>query len=139
VFGESQILTGLLSGSHLIGLTLIVGGALVTGLRLMGVIMPGTPVADVVAAPIRGMTVGLAISVASGLLMFAPRASAAAGNGFFQLKMSLLVAAACFHFAVIRRLSRVDASPRLLQGIGAVGFALWFSVAVAGCAFIFLE
>jgi hypothetical protein len=82
------------------------------------------------------MSVGLAVSVATGLLLFAPRASAAAGNGIFQAKMLLVLTAAVFQFAVVPRL---DTRSRMLKLAGTMQLALWFSVALAGCAFILLE
>jgi hypothetical protein len=138
--GGSTQLTGFLSAIHLLGLTLVVGGALVSSLRLLGALLPERPVRDVTAAAGQGMLLGLTISVTSGLLLFAPRASAAAENTFFQVKMLLLVAASVFHFAVYRRVSRRrDASAGVLRLTGALGLALWFGVALAGCAFILLE
>ena len=138
--GGSTLLTGLLSAIHLLGLTLLVGGALVASLRMLGLILTDRPMNDVTPGPVRGMVVGLVISVVSGLLLFAPRASVAAENGFFQVKMSLLGAAVVFHFAVYRGASRhVDAKPSQVKLTGGLGLMLWFGVAVAGCAFILLE
>jgi hypothetical protein len=138
--GQSTGLTALLSGAHLVGMTLVVGGAFLSGLRLLGAFLPERPIAEVAAAPVRGMLAGLFISVSSGLLLFAPRASAAAGNQFFRTKMLLLLCAAAFYFAFYRRASRAaslgSAGAKLT---GACGLLLWFGVALAGCAFILLE
>lgn len=138
--GQSTLLIGFISAIHLLGLTLLVGGALVSSLRMLGVILIEHPVIDITPAPGRGMIVGLTISVTTGLLLFAPRASAAAENSFFQVKMLLLFAAAMFHFAVYRRVSRrTDARPSVVKFTGGLGLALWVGVAIAGCAFILLE
>ena len=138
--GGSTQLTGLLSGIHLLGLTLLVGAAVVSGLRMMGIILVETPTADVVLWPGRGMIVGLIISVSSGLLLFSPRAVAAAGNSLFQIKILLLSVAVAFHFGVYRRISkRHDARASALKITGGLGLMLWFAVAVAGCAFILFE
>jgi uncharacterized protein DUF6644 len=134
--GGSTLLTGFLSAIHLLGLTLLVGGALVASLRMLGIILADRPSSDVTPGPVRGMAVGLTISVASGLLLFAPRAAAAVDNSFFQVKMLLLFAAIAFHFAVFRGASRRADDARLPGGVGLI---LWFGVAVAGCAFILLE
>src|SRR5438128_8484908 len=74
--GQSTLLTGLLSGIHLLGLTLLVGSAVVSSLRMLDVILTDQSICDVVRAPGRGMILGLTISVVSGLLLFAPKASA---------------------------------------------------------------
>ena len=136
----SSNLTGFLSGIHLLGLTLLVGSALVSSLRMLGLILTERPIGDVTPAPVRAMAIGLMISVVSGLLLFAARASAAAGNSFFQAKMALLVAAALFYFAVYRGVSRQgDAKPGTARFVGGLGLILWAGVAVAGCAFILVE
>ena len=138
--GDSTLLTGFLSGIHLLGLTWLVGAALVSSLRMAGLILTDRPLRDVTSGPGRGMIMGLAISVTSGLLLFSPRATVAAANSFFQVKMLLLGAAVLFHFAVYRGISRrTDAESSAVKLTGGVGFILWFGVAVAGCAFILFE
>src|SRR5687767_1581428 len=97
---QSTLLIGSLSAIHLLGLTVVVGGAFVSGLRLLGVVLRDRPVSDVAATVSRGMTWGLGLSLTTGLLMFAPRASLAVENRFFQLKMLLLLVATVFHFLV---------------------------------------
>ena len=138
--GGSTRVIGFVSAIHLLGLTVVAGGALVSSLGLLGALFPDRPVSKMTTTVEQGVTLGLAISVGSGLLLFAPRASAAADNGIFVTKMLLLAAAAVFHFTVYHRvIRRVDAPVLLLRMVGALGFALWFGVAVAGCAYILLE
>ena len=138
--GDSLLLTAGLSSIHLIGFTLLMGGALVSNLRLVGILFPERPILEVTGPAGRGIVLGLVVSVATGLLLFAPRAPAAVENGAFQLKMLLLVAAAGFHFTLHRNVTRrIPTTPRLLRAAGALGLALWFGVALAACAFILLE
>jgi hypothetical protein len=140
IIGNSTSLTGLISGIHLLGLTLLVGAVLVSSLRMLGIILGNSPLRDVASAPGRGIIAGLILSAGSGLLLFAPRASAAAVNGIFQIKMLTLVTAAAFHFGVYRRVVRgADTEPVRVRLTGGIGLALWVGVAVAGCAFILLE
>lgn len=137
---QSVPLNGVLSGLHLVGLTLLVGSVLVSTLRLLGVVLPHEPVAEVTRATRRGIAVGLAISVASGLLLLSPRISRASANYIFQLKMLLLCAAAAFHFTIYsnaaRGSGRTGLAPRV---VGALGLLLWFAVVLAGAAFILIE
>ena len=78
--------------------------------------------------------------MATGVPLFASRASTIAENGFFQIKMLLLTIAVVFHFAIYRQVTRrPDVQSRLLKLTGACGLGLWFGVAAAGCAFILLE
>jgi hypothetical protein len=138
--GESLLLTGALSAIHLIGFTLVTGGALVANLRMLGVLFAERPAVEVTRPAGRGVAVGLAISVATGLLLFAPRARDASVNSTFQVKMLLLALATVFHFTVHRRASRRPASPPgLLRTVGAISLLLWTGVALAGCAYILLE
>jgi hypothetical protein len=136
---DSLLLTGGLSAVHLLGFTLATGGALVANLRLLGALFPQRPVAEVSRPASRGIAAGLALSVATGLLLFAPRAVAASANSTFQVKMLLLVGAATFHFMSHRVARRPFARPGLLRAMGGVGLALWVGLALAGNAFILLE
>lgn len=136
---ESLLLTGALSAVHLLGFTLVTGGALVANLRLLGALFPDRPVLEVTGPAERGVAAGLAVSIGTGLLLFAPRAPSASANGIFQLKMLLLLAAATFHFTAHRGVARRGATPVLLRVTGGFGLALWAGVALAGCAFILLE
>jgi uncharacterized protein YacL len=138
--GGSTLLTGFISAIHLLGLTLLVGGALVSSLRMLGITLTDRPMSDVTPGPGRGMIIGLVISVVSGLLLFLPRAVAAAESSVFQVKMTLLCAATLFHFGVYRGISRrTDATASVVKFTGGVGLILWFGIAVAGCAFILFE
>lgn len=137
---ESTLLTGTLSAVHLLGFTLVTGGAFVSNLRLLGILLPERPALDVSRPATRGIAVGLLISVATGALLFAPRATVASGNPIFQTKMALLASATVFHFAVHRTVARRPAvAPAMLRTVGGIGFLLWAGVALAGCAFILLE
>jgi hypothetical protein len=138
--GGSSILVGSLSSIHLLGFTLITGGALVSNLRLLGVLFADRPVREVVGPTFRGIEVGLLISIPTGFLMFTPRAMSAFANETFRLKMLLLLTAAVLHFAFFRRIARgAVSSTGALKAAGAMGLALWLGVGLAGCAFILLE
>ena len=136
--GGSLLLTGFLSSVHLLGITLVAGGAFVSGLRLLGVMLPDRPLSSVTHAARRGIVLGLVVSVSSGLLLVAPRALGAFDNSFFQVKMLLLIVALVFHFSFYRAVAlNRDESP--LRFAGILQITLWFGVVAAGCAFILLE
>lgn len=137
---DSLLLTGALSAVHLLGFTLVTGGAFVSNLRFLGVLLHDRPVLDVARPAGRGIALGLAISIATGLLLFAPRATDASINRIFQIKMLFLASATAFHFTVHRAASRRPSASRgALRAVGATGFLLWAGVALAGCAYILLE
>ena len=136
---QSSRITGGLSATHLIGLALVMGGALLSNLRLLGLLFPQRPAAEVTSLAGRAVLAGLLVSVTTGVMLFSARASDISSNGTFQLKMALLAAAAVVQFAVVGRSGRGVPSASRLRVTGAVGLALWFGVAFAGCAFILFE
>jgi len=136
---DSTILTGGLSGLHLIGLTLLVGSALVSSASLAGFVTNDQPVAELTRAARRVSVIGLCISIATGLLLVSFRLSMSTASRAFQLKMLFIVAAALFQFLVsmpAARGRRTALSPGLAGGIT---FLLWFGVVLCGCAFILFE
>ena len=137
---ESLALTAALSAIHLLGFTLVMGSALLANLKRLGALLPRVSRAEVLRPANRAILLGLAISVATGALLFAARATTVSANGTFQLKMALLLTAAAFHF-VVGRDEHVEgsvASPRARVG-AALSLALWLALAVTACAFILLE
>jgi hypothetical protein len=140
LIAESLPLTASLSAIHLIGFTVVTGSALVANLRLLGVLLNQRPITEVSGAARRGIAVGIAISIATGLLLFASRAASVSANGTFQVKMLLLVAAIVFHFTLHRSVSQnASATVPVLRATAATSLALWFGVALAGSAFILFE
>jgi hypothetical protein len=138
--GESLPLTASLSAVHLLGFMLVLGGALLADLRLLGIVLPRWPAGEVAAPAARVILLGLVVSVSTGLLLFSSRAASVSASGTFQLKMSLLVAATLFHFTVLGGVaSRSAPRPALLRSIGAAGLCLWMGLAFAGAAFILFE
>lgn len=136
---DSLLLTGALSAVHLVGFTLSTGGALVANLNLLGVLFPGRRAIDVTRPATRGIALGVVVSVITGGLLFAPRASVASANGIFQTKMLLLAAAVLFHASVHQRVARHDGSALARRGTAIVGLLLWTGLAVSGASFILLE
>jgi hypothetical protein len=136
---DSLMLTGGLSAVHLIGFTLITGGALVANLNLLGVLFRGRTAIEVSRPATRGIVLGLGISIVTGTLLFAPRATVASVNGIFQTKMLLLASAVLFHLAVHQRVARTSPSTFARRSTAVVGLLLWVGLALAGCAFILLE
>ena len=137
---ESATVTAWLSAVHVVGFALVIGSALVANLRGLGVVFPRSEVAEIVVPANRAIVLGLAISVATGALLFAARATDAGANGIFQLKMLLLVAAAAVQFALVGRRGALDRrSAGATRAVSAVALALWLGLALAACAFILLE
>jgi hypothetical protein len=136
---DSLMLTGALSAVHLIGFTLTTGGALVANLNLLGVLFRGRRAIEVTRPATRGIALGLVVSVITGALLFAPRATVASVNGIFQTKMLLLIVAVIFHASVHQRVARHDGPALARRGTAIVGLLLWTGLAVSGASFILLE
>ena len=128
--GGSPTITAVLSALHALGFTFIMGGALFANLGRLGVLFPARPVRELTVPGSRLIALGLAISLPTGLMLFAPRALTAAHNSTFQLKMLLILAASAVQFGLLRRDARA---------VGAVGLVLWLGLAAAACAFILFE
>jgi hypothetical protein len=140
VVANSLALTAGLSAIHLIGFTLLMGGAIVSNLRLAGVLLTRQTLVEIRRPAERGMLAGLCISVTTGVLLFSARASEASQNMLFQFKMAALVAAFVFQFVLQRRLVSTTLDPgRIARATGMVGLILWFTLAIAACAFVLLE
>ena len=138
VVKDSLLLTGGLSAVHVLGMTLITGGAFVSNMRLLGVLLASDDLATITRAAGRGLSVGLMLSVASGLPLFMARATAASVNPTFRTKMLILVAASLFQFTVHHWASQHVANRRALRLVGAMGLCLWVGVATAGVYYILL-
>lgn len=137
---QSPYLMGGLSSIHLLGLTLIVGSSILVCLRSFGFLLPDQPHSEVMRAAGRAILLGCAISLTTGLLMFAARAETASGHSAFQIKMILLLAAVLFHFTLYRSVSRSGGSrPPWRRLTGVLGVALWFAIGFCGCLFAVFE
>jgi hypothetical protein len=125
---------------HALAFTLVTGSALAANLRAVGVLLARTALRDVIVPANRAILMGLAISVVTGGLLFSARAAEAAANGWFQLKMLLLIIAAAFQFTIWRgAASESPLAHARVVASGAAGLLLWLGLAVAACAFILLE
>ena len=133
---KSPYLIGLLSSIHLLGLTLIGGSAIVSCLRGVGMLLPERPLAEIMKPAGRGVALGFGLSLGSGLFLFTPQAASAVGDPAFQIKMTLVLAAAVFHFTLYNYVARrVALRPPVLSLAAVLGLALWLGVAFAGFAF----
>jgi hypothetical protein len=133
---QSPHLVGLLSSLHLLGLTVIGGSGIVSLLKALGMLVPERPLAEVLRPAWKGIVLGFAISLASGVFLFAPRASSAVGDPAFQAKMLLVLVAIIFHFTLVRYAAkRAESSSTALLLTVMLGLVLWVGVAFAGFAF----
>jgi hypothetical protein len=131
----------LLNATHIFALTLLVGGILPADLRMLGLFR------SVAIAPfVRLMTSiaasGLALAIATGLLLFSVQPLEYAGNRAFLVKVSLVAFGAVLALAV-----RFSGPWRTFLATGEVGalrvtallsLAIWLSALIAGRWIAFL-
>lgn len=135
----SLTLTAGLSAAHLLGFTLVMGGAVVSNGRLMGAILPGASFAGVLRVGRFVILTGLAVSIATGIALFSARAATIIESTAFLLKMSLLVAAVAVQIEIWRRAFHDAAAEPSTILIGMLGLTLWLALALSACWFILFE
>lgn len=136
---DSTILTGTLSGLHLIGLTIIVGSSLVSLAALSGLIVNDQPIAELTRAGRRAIALGVMLNIVTGFLLVSFRLAMSLATRSFQVKMTLLALAVAFHFLIYSPVARGQRVMVSRKVAGTIGFLLWFAVVLSGCAFILFE
>lgn len=120
--------------AHLLGLVLLVGGIGVVDLRVLG-LWPRLPLATLSRALTPVAIAGLALSAASGLVLFAADAGPLYRSETFRWKLAL-IAAALVNAALFRRLwpeARLgEAAPTGARAMAAVSVGLWLWVGALG-------
>ena len=136
---DTEWLTPLFSTMHEIGMTLLLGGVLVTNLRMLGLIMTRRPVSEVVTELRPWIVSGLVIMLTTGLGLLLPEAVRWYRSDPFRMKMAFLLAALVFQFTIHRSVAQNgSASLGLCRTVGALSLVLWFGVGVGGRAITFL-
>jgi hypothetical protein len=135
--GQSTMRVAWLMTFHLLGLTIWLGSTVVQSLRLFGVILKNEPSAQLARSMESWSTVGLALTLCSGFLIFTGGAASYFEGSVFRIKMQLLLLALAFHFTLFRRVMRADEGrfgPILNAITGVAALTLWFGVGMAGRA-----
>ena len=123
---------------HLFGLTLVLGTALVVNLRIFGLGLRQLSVGELLSDTRRWNTLGLLLSIGSGVLLLISEAVKLAGSPPFALKMALFVTALVYTSLVHRRIvRRTQTLGWWEKASAALTLTLWFGVALAGRAIAF--
>src|SRR5258708_10586002 len=119
---------------HLLGLTLLLGTVVLVNLRLCGYGLRRQSMAEVATDALPWMLVGMAVTMASGSLLFVSEAMKCYGSLPFFVKMGFLFTALVFTFTLHRKLTKRDAPPPPVCGkvAAAASFLLRFFSVVAG-------
>ena len=129
----------LLESIHVVASTFVVGSILMVDLRLVGVAGTRYPVSRIVREVIPWTYAASALSVGTGVGMFATRAAHYAANPAFQIKMVLLALAAInmavFHLVSARDIAGWDTAgvpSRAARLAGGCSLALWIGIMLSG-------
>lgn len=124
---------------HVLGLGLFLGLTMVMDLRLVGVVLRGTPVGDVMGRLLPWIRWGAALMVVTGVLLTIATPVSFAANPFFGAKLVLLALAGVnvwiFHarqYPSVRAWGLAAVPPLAARRAGGISLALWVAIAVAG-------
>lgn len=118
---------------HIFGIVLLLGALLLANLRLLGWVLPDTPLQAVTRETRRFFGIGMVLTVVSGTLIFIATAQLYGVKWMFWLKMALLVAAIAGHALLLARVLRQENPTRAAARQAAVvSLVLWTGVGFAG-------
>jgi hypothetical protein len=120
---------------HLLGLGIIGGSILLVDLRLLGVGLTRTPVAQLSSDAEPWFLGALVLMFASGIPIFLSEATKAYYSFAFWIKMTCLLLALIFTFTIRRQVTQADLAvgrPQLAKLTAIISLALWFGVAWGG-------
>lgn len=139
ILRNSKYAIPIIQSFHLFGITLVLGGAVILNLRLLGLGFRQLPM-PALARPIwRWMICGLLLAMATGFLVFISDPARYAANHAFRAKMIALSIAIAFQFLVFRNVVHSPESKSVGRTITAcASLILWFFVGWAGRAIAFL-
>ncbi len=120
---------------HLAGLAIIGGFVLVVDLRLLGLGLRKTPVAQLAQDAQPFLIGSLIVMIASGVALYASEATKCYASPAFWIKMISLFLVIVFTFTVRRKVTLTEESrisPFASKGAALVSIALWSLVAWGG-------
>ena len=120
---------------HLMGLAVIGGAVLLVDLRLLGWGLRRQPVRELAQDAERWLFRGVAVMVATGILLFMCFATKYYYLTFFWVKMAALILVIVFTVSVRRRVAMADETginPVWSKAVALVSLSLWTTVALGG-------
>ena len=120
---------------HLAALAVIGGAVLLVDMRLLGLGLKKTSVAQLAKDAQPWMTGSLIVMLASGIALYTSEATKCYQSPAFWIKMISLALAMIFTYTVRRRTAAADEqgiSPLASRSVGVLSIALWFMVAWGG-------
>jgi hypothetical protein len=138
-FHESIWSFPIVESVHVLGLCLFLGMAVMTDLRLLGIVFKRVPLSEVMARVLPWTWVGAVIMVLSGSVLFLNTPVRYYTNIFLRVKFVMLFLAVInawvFHSGIYRKIAGWDKqipTPTYARIAGAVSLLMWGAVVVAG-------
>ena len=134
---ESALLYPIILSTHLASIAIFGGMILMTNLRILGMVMPGTPVSQLYLALRPWKRLGFVIMVSCGVMLAGCEADKYYPNPIFWTKLTLLamvfVHAMIFRSAVYANPKALDARVPQIAKIAAISsIVIWLSIMTAG-------
>lgn len=131
---------------HVLGITLLAGTVAILDLRLLGLILRRERVSEIACRILPWTWRGLAVMLASGLLLFFAEAVKSYGNTAFRVKVVMLVLVGLnplvFHTTIYRKVTDWDLAPVTpwrARLAGALSLTLWSGIIIAGRAMAYFQ
>jgi hypothetical protein len=142
---ESDNLFSVIETAHVLGIVVTAGLIAIVDLRLLGILLSGSPASDLIRPLVKLTWCGFTWMLASGFLLFWSEADRLYANPVFRAKLFLLAILGLnqlvFHRTAYRRIAEWDLNPiaprtaRLTAGLSLVG---WLAVIALGRAIAYL-
>ena len=132
---NSQYAFPIIEFFHLAALAFIGGAVLIVDMRLLGLGLRKTPVAELARDAQPWVTGSLIIMILSGVSLYTSEATKCYGSAAFWIKISSLIVVMIFTYTVRRKVALADEQrvSRLAQKtVALVSVSLWFAVAWGG-------
>jgi len=120
---------------HLAALAFIGGAVLIVDMRLLGLGLRKTPVAQLAKDAQPWVTGSLIVMLVSGVCLFASEATKCYDSTAFWIKISALILVMIFTYTVRRKVALADehrVSGLVQKSVAIVSVSLWFAVAWGG-------
>lgn len=133
--GANHLVIEITEVAHVMGLVAFLAALLLVDLRLLGLGLTRQAVAEVARAAAPLFRGGLALTLATGTILFLSGPVRYVENAAFPPKMAVLLAALLVQLLVVGRVARLPApSSALARSAGAASLLLWFGVGLCGRA-----
>lgn len=133
VVRESLWMFGVIESIHLIGLSILGGALLVVDLRLLGVGLKDSTIADIDRQARPWLTFAVVLLLGTGILLFLSEAIKCYYNTSFWVKITTLPFAIAFTYLVKERFARKALyTSAYSQWVASADLLLWFIVAAGG-------